>query len=174
MIAIRGTVFSLTMGPNPSMPKLLPRSTYPPNEGIDKNSTYATVPRIMNHYMVLDTLPHPPRSSITALRTFFGKAILAGSCIVSIPALSSAAELYPFTPPSSSQQRSVERQPAGKAKLSTEDETRISRITTQAKQLSPSDRNELKISIQKSLNEAAAKRNLNQVKYFSELLRQID
>ena len=101
-------------------------------------------------------------------------AILAGTCIVSIPSLSSAAELYPFTPPSSSQQRSIERQPAGKAQLSTEDETRISRIATQAKQLSPSDRSELKSSIQKSLNAAAAKRNLNQVKYFSELLRQID
>ena len=120
------------------------------------------------------TLPHSRRSSITALRTFFGIAILVGSFTLSPLSLSSAAELYPFTPPSSSQQRSVERQPAGKAQLSTEDETRISRIATQAKQLSPSDRSELKSSIQKSLNAAAAKRNLNQVKYFSELLRQID
>ena len=133
-----------------------------------------TVPHITDHQMILDALSHHTRSSIRALQTFLGIAILAGSCIVSIPSLSSAAELYPFTPPSSSQQRSVERQPAGKAQLSTEDETRISRIATQAKQLSPSDRNQLKISIQKSLNEAAAKRNLNQVKYFSELLRQID
>jgi hypothetical protein len=121
-----------------------------------------------------ESLPHPTRSPITALRTFFGIAMLVGSCTLSPLSLSSAAELFPYTPPSPSQQRSLERQPAGKAQLSTEDETRISRIAIQAKQLSPSDRSELKSSIQKSLNAAAAKRNLNQVKYFSELLRQID
>ena len=133
-----------------------------------------TVPHITDHQMILDTLPHPLRSPIRTLRTFFGIAILAGTCIVLTSSLSSAAELYPFTPPSFSQQRSIERQPAGKAQLSTDDEKRVSRIATQAKQLSPSDRSELKSSIQKNLNEAAAKRNLNQVKYFSELLRQIE
>ena len=126
------------------------------------------------HLSINTFLPHPLRSSITALRSFFGVAILAGTCAWHITSLVYAAELYPFSPPSSSQQRSVERQPAGKAQLSTDDEKRVSRIATQAKQLSPSDRSELKSSIQKSLNEAAAKRNLNQVKYFSELLRQIE
>jgi hypothetical protein len=119
-------------------------------------------------------LPHPLRSSITALRSFFGMAMLSASCAWLMTSLVYAAELFPFPSQSSTQQRSVERQPAGKAQLSTDDEKRVSMIATQAKQLSPSDRSELKSSIQKSLNEAAAKRNLNQVKYFSELLRQIE
>jgi hypothetical protein len=133
-----------------------------------------TVPQITGHQMILDTLPHPPRSSITALRTFFGLAILAGSCISPIPSSVFAAELFPFAPPSSSQQRSVEQQPAPTPQLSTEDKERISKIVTQARKLSSTDRTQLKGSIQRSLNEAAAKRHLSQVKYFSELLRQID
>ena len=76
------------------MPKRLPRSTYPPNEGIDKNNTYATVPRIMDHQMILDTLPHPTHSSITTLRTFFGIAILVGSCTMPVTSLVFAAELF--------------------------------------------------------------------------------
>ena len=69
------------------------------------------------HLSINTFLPHPLRSSITALRSFFGVAILAGTCAWHITSLVYAAELYPFSPPSSSQQRSVERQPAGKAQL---------------------------------------------------------
>ena len=53
-----------------------------------------TVPRITDHTMILDTLAHPTRSLITALRTFFGIAILAGSCTLPITSLIFAAELY--------------------------------------------------------------------------------
>ena len=118
-------------------------------------------------------LPHPSRSPITALRTFFGIAILVGSCTLSAHSLSSAAELFPFPSPSSPQQRSIERQPTP-TQLSTEDEKRISRIATQTKQLSPSDRNQLKSSLQESLNEAVANGKLNQAQYFRKILRQID
>ena len=52
-----------------------------------------TVPRITDRQMILDTLPHPSRSSITALRTFFGIAILAGSCTLPITSLIFAAGL---------------------------------------------------------------------------------
>lgn len=61
---------AMTTEPNVFKPANLTERTYPPNEGIDKSYTYATVPRIMNHHIVLDNLPHPARSSITALRTF--------------------------------------------------------------------------------------------------------
>ena len=165
---------AMMIEPNASKLTNLPEHTYSSNEGIDKNNTYAAVPRIMNHHMVLDTLLYPPRSSITALRTFFGIAILAASCTLSVTPLVFAAELFPFAPPSSSQQRSVEQQPAPTPQLSLEDEKRISRIADQAKQLSPTDRNQLKNSIQKNLDEAFAKGNLNQAKYFSELRRQIE
>ncbi len=133
-----------------------------------------TVPHITGHQMILDTLPHPTRSSIRALRTFFGIAMLVGTCIVSISSLSSAAELFPFPSQSSSQPRSIERQSTTPPRLSAEDEKRISRIASQAKQLSPSDRNQLKSSSQDSLNEAVANGKLNQAQYFRKLLRQID
>ena len=53
-----------------------------------------TVPRITNHEMNLDALSHHIRSSITALRTFFGIAILAGSCTLPITSLIFSAELF--------------------------------------------------------------------------------
>jgi hypothetical protein len=129
----------------------------------------------MGHEMVFDTLPHPTRPSIAIVRTSFRIAILAVGCTLSAISFLFAAELFPYAPPSPSQQRSVEQQPAPTPQLSPEDMEGISRIATQAnKHLSSPDRNQLKSSIQKSLNEAAAKGNLNQVQYFGELLRQID
>lgn len=59
----------LSIEPNASSQANLPECTYAPNEGIDKNTTHATVPRIMEYEMIPDTLPHPTRSSITTLRT---------------------------------------------------------------------------------------------------------
>ena len=123
---------------------------------------------------VKNTLPHPTPSPITELRTFFAIAILVVSFTLLSHSLSSAAELFPFPSPSSSQQRSIERQPTATSQLSTEDERRISRIATQTKQLSPSDRSQLKSSIQESLNEAVTNGKLNQAQYFRKLLRQID
>ena len=53
------------------------------------------VPRIMDHHMILDALSHHTRSSITALQTFFGIAILAGSCTLPITtSLLFAVELF--------------------------------------------------------------------------------
>lgn len=124
--------------------------------------------------MIPDTLPHPTRSVITTLRTILRVSILAVGYSLPASSVLLAAELFPYAPPSSSQQRSVEQQPAPTPQLSSEDEKRISRIAAQAKQLSPTDRTQLKNSIQKSLDEAFAKGNLNQAKYFSELLRQIE
>ncbi len=53
------------------------------------------VPRITDHQMILDTLSHPLQSPIRALQTFFGIAILAGSCSLPITtSLLFAAELF--------------------------------------------------------------------------------
>jgi hypothetical protein len=71
-------ITAMMIEPNASKPTNLPEHTYPPKEGIDKNNTYATVPRIMDQNMILDTLSYPRQSSITALRTYFGIAVLAG------------------------------------------------------------------------------------------------
>ena len=53
-----------------------------------------TVPRVAAHKMILDTLSYPIRSAITALRTFFGIAILVGSCTLPITSLIFAPELF--------------------------------------------------------------------------------
>ena len=54
-----------------------------------------TVPRITDPQMILDALSHHTRSSIRALRTFFGIAILAGSCTLPLTtSLIFAPELF--------------------------------------------------------------------------------
>ena len=154
------------------MPKRLPLSTYASKDGIDKNNTYATVPRIMNHHMVLDTLPHPPRSPITALRAFFAIAILAGSCTLPITSLVFAAELFPFSPPTN-QQRAVDQAPQVRPQLSKEDIDRITRLADQAKKLTLDEQEQLRGSIRQKLKGAVKQGNLNQAQYYSELLTQI-
>ncbi len=52
------------------------------------------VPRITDHKMILDALSHHTRSSIRALQTFLGIAILAGSCTLPITSLIFAPELF--------------------------------------------------------------------------------
>ena len=53
-----------------------------------------TVPHITDHQMILDALSHHTRSSIRALQTFLGIAILAGSCTLPITSLIFAPELF--------------------------------------------------------------------------------
>lgn len=53
-----------------------------------------TVPHITDHQTILDALSHHTRSSIRALQTFLGIAILAGSCTLPITSLIFASELF--------------------------------------------------------------------------------
>ena len=131
-----------------------------------------TVPHITDHQMILDALSHHTRSSIRALQTFFGIAILAGSCILPITSLIFAAELFPFSPPTS-QQRSVEQVPQVSPQLSKEDINRITQLADQAKKLSPNDQRSLQGSIRLKLKGAVTQGNLNQAQYYTELLTQI-
>jgi hypothetical protein len=52
------------------------------------------VPHITDHQMILDALSHHTRSSIRALQTFLGIAILAGSCTLPITSLIFAPALF--------------------------------------------------------------------------------
>ena len=58
----------------------------------------------MDHNMILDTLSHPTRLSIPTFRTLLWTTILPSNCTLSAISFSSAAELFPFSPPSPSQQ----------------------------------------------------------------------
>lgn len=93
--------------------------------------------------------------------------------VFSLEALSFGAELFPFTPPSSGQQRLFEQGSQGKPQLSKEDFDRISKTANLAKQLPPDEKKKLKAGIQRDLKEAAVQGDLNQVTYFTELLLQI-
>ena len=117
-------------------------------------------------------LPHPTRSPITALRIFFGIAMLAGTCIVSTPSLSSAAELYPFSLPTS-QQRAVDQAPQVKPQLSKDDISRIARLADQAKKLTPDEQRQLQESIQRKQKDAVRQGDFNQAQYYTELHTQI-
>jgi hypothetical protein len=52
------------------------------------------VPGVTDHQTILDALSHHTRSSIRALQTFLGIAILAGSCTLPITSLIFAPELF--------------------------------------------------------------------------------
>ncbi len=150
----------MVIEPNASKPTDLPGHTYP------------TVPRIMNHHMALDTLLYPTRSSITALRTFFGIAILAGSCTSPVTSLVFAAELFPFSPPTS-QQRAADQPSQVRPQLSKEDLNRITQLADQAKKLPSDEQQQLRVSIRKKLKGAVTQGNLNQAQYYTELLTQL-
>ena len=128
----------------------------------------------MEYEMIPDTLPHSTRSSITTFRTFLLVTILAVGYTLSTISSLFAAELFPFAPPSLSQQRSVEQQSIAKPQLTQEDLDRISQIASQATQLSQADQVKFKATIQKNLSDAIAKGNLAQAKYYRELLQRIE
>ncbi|WP_455388080.1 hypothetical protein, partial [Petrachloros mirabilis] len=96
-----------------------------------------------------------------AFRNSFRIAILATCLPLSQTSFLHAAELFPFEPPSATQQRTVEKQSS--TALSVEDRDRISKLANQAKQLSPSDQKQLKQSLRRSLDSAIQKGDLNQV-----------
>lgn len=88
--------------------------------------------------------------------------------------LSYGAELFPFEPPSTTRERMTEQRSITTPQLSAEDRDKISKLAAQAKQLSSSDQTKLKERLRKSLDSAAKKGDLNQVRYFNEALRQLD
>ena len=118
------------------------------------------------------TLPHPTRSAIAALRTFFGIALLAGSWSLPVTSLVHAAELFPFSPPTS-QQRGIDQTAQARPQLSQNDVSRITRLADQAKKLRPADQQHLQESIRQKLKGAVTQGNLNQAQYYTELLAQI-
>ena len=117
-------------------------------------------------------LPHPARAPITALRTFFGIAMLAGVCAWLITSLAYAAELFPYSPPAS-QQRGIEQTSQVRPQLSQNDINRIARIADQAKKLTPAEQQQLQGSIRQKLKGAVTQGNLNHAQYYTELLTQI-
>ena len=124
------------------------------------------------HLYDTKTLPHSRRSPITALRTFFGIAILIASCTLPVTSLVFAAELFPFSPPTS-QQHGADQAAQVKPQLSKEDINRITRLADQAKQLPLDEQRQLQGSIRQKLKGAVTQGNLNQAQYYTELLTQI-
>jgi hypothetical protein len=98
--------------------------------------------------------------------------MLAGTCIVSTPSLSSAAELYPFSLPTS-QQPAVDQAPQVKPQLSKDDISRIARLADQAKKLTPDEQRQLQESIQRKQKDAVRQGDFNQAQYYTELHTQI-
>ena len=117
------------------------------------------------------TFPYT-RSPITALRTFFGIAILTGTCTLPVTSLVFAAELFPFSPPTS-QQRAADQAPQVRPQLSKDEINRISQLADQAKKLTPDEQRQLQGSIRLKLKGAVTQGNLNQAQYYTELLTQI-
>lgn len=88
--------------------------------------------------------------------------------------LACSAELFPYTPPSTTQQRPMMQRPSVAPTLSAEERGRLADLSAQAKKLSVPEQQQLKEVLRKSLESAGKAKNLAQVQYYSEALRQLE
>lgn len=101
-------------------------------------------------------------------------SLLAISTFVGIGSLACAAELFPYSPPSATQQRSMMQRPSVTPELSSEERVRIAELSAQAKKLSVAEQQQLKEVLRKNLASAGKANNWAQVQYYSEALRQLE
>ncbi|HMS84512.1 MAG TPA: hypothetical protein PKD12_12740 [Nitrospira sp.] len=94
--------------------------------------------------------------------------------LLATESLASSAELFPYSPPSAPQQRSMIQRPNITPELSAEERGRIEDLSVQAKKLSGAEQQQLRDVLRKNLESAARTKNWAQVKYYSEALRQIE
>lgn len=88
--------------------------------------------------------------------------------------LSFGAELFPYSPPSMTQQRPMVQRPESTPELTAEERARIEELSTQAKKLSTTEQQQVKDLLKKNLVSAARNKNWAQAQYFSEALRQLE
>lgn len=105
---------------------------------------------------------------------YFCIRLLAIATLVETGSVACAAELFPYSPPSATQQRSMMQRPSGTPELSSEERARIAELSAQAKKLSVAEQQQLKDVLRKSLASAGKANNWAQVQYYSEALRQLE
>ena len=117
-------------------------------------------------------LPGPTGEAMIARRPFL---LIVTITSLSMPAvLASAAELFPYSPPSATQQRPMIQRPNTTPELSAEERARISDLAAQAKKLSSPEQQQLRELLRKNLESAAKAKNWAQVQYYSEALHQLE
>lgn len=100
--------------------------------------------------------------------------LLTITALLTIGGLAWSAELFPYSPPSAAQQRSMVQRPGTTPELSALERRRIEDLSVQAKKLSGAEQQQLKAGLRKNLESAAKAKNWAQVEYYSEALRQIE
>lgn len=115
-----------------------------------------------------------PRHSDRRFTSYLCISLITIATVIETGALVYSAELFPYTPPSATQQRSMMQRPSGTPELSSEERARIADLSAQAKKLSVAEQQELKDVLRKSLASAGKANNWAQVQYYSEALRQLE
>lgn len=112
-------------------------------------------------------------------RTLARPATLSGSLFRTIPIMILcsagivwAAELFPYNPPST-RQAPITQQGPTRGQLTPQDLQRIEKYAEEAKRLSAQDRTQLKETLRSSRDSAADAGRLDQVQYYTELLKRI-
>lgn len=111
-------------------------------------------------------------AQLSAKRLFI--SLLTIGALLGTGSLACSAELFPYTPPSTTQQRPMMQRPGQAPSLSAEERERLADLSAQAKKLSVSEQHQLKEVLRKSLESAGKAKNLAQVQYYSEALRQLE
>ncbi|HBH81305.1 MAG TPA: hypothetical protein DDY39_15895 [Nitrospira sp.] len=109
---------------------------------------------------------------LSAKRLFI--SLLTIGALLGTGSLACSAELFPYTPPSTTQQRPMVQRPSLAPSLSAEERERLADLSAQAKKLSVPEQQQLKEVLRKSLASAGKAKNLAQVQYYSEALRQLE
>jgi len=111
-------------------------------------------------------------TQLSAKRLFI--SLLTISTFLGTGSLACSAELFPYTPPSMTQQRPMMQRPSLAPSLSAEERERLADLSAQAKKLSVPEQQQLREVLRKSLESAGKAKNLAQVQYYSEALRQLE
>ncbi len=87
-----------------------------------------------------------------------------------------AAELFPYNPPPASglQSRPQEQRPAPAGEFSADELRAIDQLATKTNRLPAVQRREVRAAVQKSRDDALARRDWHQAAYYTELLNRIE
>jgi len=110
-----------------------------------------------------------------SIRSISRSCLAAGAALAAAGSVAYAGELFPYNPPANApQQRQQQRTPQPAARLSDEEMSKIDKLAKEIAKLKTAQKKKVRAGVQKELDEAVSRADMQQVRYYNELLRRID
>jgi hypothetical protein len=101
--------------------------------------------------------------------------LAGGAALATVGSAAYAGELFPYSPPPASATQQIQQPAAPPPAPPSADELRkIDALAREIAKLSPAQRKDVRDGVLDELNKAASRGDLQQIRYYSELLRRID